>query len=197
MKASEVVDILKSSVAASKESGVENISLCDLDAYAEKLAETVTQTPEDVAAGEAAMERYRADLNELISTRQQQHEHNLEMLRAVITVGQSALKSALLINGGAAVALLALVGKIWSSNGLKPAMGALATAVLFYVFGVLSAAVAAGATYISQAGYADEFGSLSYAIGRVGHVFAVLGVVGAYVLFGSGSWLAFSAIAGG
>ena len=197
MKASEVVDILKSSIAATRESGVDTVSLSDLEAYAHKLSETASETPEDVAVGEAAMERYRAEHDVWISSRQQLHEHNLEMLRSVITVGQLALKSALLINGGAAIALLALVGQVWSSNDGKLALGSLATALLYYVFGVLSAAVAAGTTYISQAGYAGEFGSASLFIGRLGHVATLLGVIGAYVLFSRGSWIAFMAIVGG
>jgi len=197
MKASEVIQVLKGSIVASKEAGVESVSLADLEAYATRLEKAAAGTPDDVAAGEAAMEKFRTDLTEWISFRQRQHEHNLEMLRSVITVGQSALKSALLINAGAAVALLAFVGKVWSTDPTEPDLKSLATALLHYVSGVLSAAVAAGTTYFSQAGYGGEFGAASMSIGRVGHVLAILGVVGAYILFGRGSWLAFLAVGGG
>ncbi|TDX29081.1 hypothetical protein DFO67_108125 [Modicisalibacter xianhensis] len=194
MKSSEVVHVLRGSIAATKEKGVEQVSIADLEAYAERLEEVVEKTPENVAVGDAAMEAYRADLTAGISSSQQQHEYNLEMLRSVITVGQFALKSSLLINGGAAVALLAFIGNIWKAPGSGPSISLLATAMLHYVAGVLSSAMASGATYFSQAGYGGEFGTISTTAGRIGHFLAVIFVFWAYFLFGRGSWLSFSAL---
>ena len=196
MKSTEVIDTLRGAIASTKETGVKQVSIADLEAFAARLAETVARTPPDVAAGEAAMEAYRAELSAWVSSRQQNHEHNLEMLRATITTGQSALKSALLINGGAAVALLAFIGSVWSSNKTVEALPEITSALLLYVFGVLAAAVAAGATYFSQAGYGNEFGKASKYVGRIGHVLAVLGVLASYVLFGRASWLAFVGLGG-
>lgn len=197
MKASEVLQVLKSSIAVTKESGADQVSLVDLEAYVERLEETAKQTPEGAAAGDAAMEAYRADLTAWISSRQQRHEYDLEMLRAVITTGQSGLKSSLLINGGAAVALLAFIGGLWPKVESQSIIEALATSLAHFVFGVLSAAVATGFTYFSQAGYGNEFGRASHSIGRVGHICAVLGVFAAYVLFGRGAWLTYVAVSGG
>jgi len=197
MKSSELIQILRGAIAATREAGVEHVSIGDVEAFATRLAETAARTPEDVAAGEAAMEAYRADLSAWVSARQQRHEYNLEMLRSVITVGQSALKSALLINGGAAAALLAFIGSVWSSSNAAAALPSISCAMIYYVYGVLSAAVAAGATYFSQAGYGGEFGKLSMSIGRIGHVLAILGVLISYILFGRASWLAFVGMTGG
>jgi len=61
MKSSEVIQALKSSIEATKESGAKHVSIEDLEAYSLKLEETVKKTPDDVAAGEAAMEAYKAD----------------------------------------------------------------------------------------------------------------------------------------
>ncbi|WP_447044094.1 hypothetical protein [Vreelandella sp. H-I2] len=194
MKSSEVIEIFKSSIAATKANGVEHVPIENLEAFANELHGLVGKTPDDVAAGEAALEEYRAHLSAWVSSSQQRHETNLEMLRSVVTVGQSALKSALLINGGASVALLAFIGKIWGGTNAQPTLDALAAALLCYIFGVLSSAMAAGATYFSQAGYAGEFGSIAHRVGRSGHVAAVLFVFGGYYLFARGSWLAFKAI---
>lgn len=194
MKASEVIQIFKGAIDATRKQGVEQVSIADLEAYAKKLEETASETPEDVAAGEARMEEYRANHSAWIAARQREHEHNLEMLRSVITVGQSALRSALLINGGAAVALLAFVGKLWSSGAVDPALGGISAGLIQYVWGVLSAAVAAGATYFSQAGYAGEFGRASRKVGMGGHLIAVAGVILAYILFGVASWTTYEAI---
>ncbi len=198
MKSTEVVEVLRGAVANTKEAGVKQVSIADLEAFSARLAETVARTPADAAAGDAAMEAYRAELSAWVSSRQQDHEHNLEMLRATITTGQSALKSALLINGGAAVALLAFIGSAgsaWSSNKIAEALPDISAALLLYVFGVLAAAVAAGATYLSQAGYGNEFGKASRCVGYIGHVLAVVGVLASYILFGRASWLAYLGIA--
>jgi hypothetical protein len=195
MKSTEVVEVLRGAVANTKEAGVKQVSIADLEVFSARLAETVARTPADAAAGDAAMEAYRAELSAWVSSRQQDHEHNLEMLRATITTGQSALRSALLINGGAAAALLAFIGSAWSSNRIAEALPDISAALLLYVFGVLAAAVAAGATYLSQAGYGNEFGKASRCVGYIGHVLAVVGVLASYILFGRASWLAYLGIA--
>jgi len=194
MKSSEVVKIFKGAIESTKQNGIDKVSIQDLEAYAARLEETVNDSPEGADAGEANMERYRADLNAWISARQHQYEHNLEMLRSVITVGQSALKSALLINGGAAVAVLAFLGRLFTGESASLSIGCLSLALLLFVWGVLAAAVAAGATYLSQAGYGGEFGSWSRKVGIGGHVVAVFGVIAAYGFFGFGAWQAYTAI---
>lgn len=194
MKSFEVAQILKSAISVTKAKGVEHVAIADLEAYADRLQETVASSPEGVALSEAALEEHKANLLAWASSSQQRHEADLEMLRAVITAGQSALKGALIINGGAAVALLAFIGKIWGNSDTQPTLAALSFALLSYVFGVLSAAMAAGATYFSQAGYASGFGRFSDRIGRIGHIAAIGFVFGAYYLFAQGSWKAFAAI---
>lgn len=194
MKSSEVIEVFNSSIATTKAKGIEHVPIENLEAFAKELNDLVEKTPDDVAAGEASLEEYRAHLSAWVSSSQQAHEMRLEMLRAVITVGQSALKSALLINGGASVAMLAFIGRIWGSTGAQPTVDALTVSLLSYVFGVLSSAMAAGATYFSQAGYAGEFGGISGKVGRAGHVAAVIFVFGGYYLFARGSFFAFNAI---
>ncbi|NIC05281.1 hypothetical protein [Billgrantia bachuensis] len=194
MKSFEVVQMFKDSIAITKEKGVEHVPIESLEAYADELQELVDKTSGDVPAGEAAMEEYRAKLSAWVASSQHQHDERMELRREVTTTGQAALKSALLINGGAAVALLAFIGRIWGSEESQHTLEVLSGALLSFVFGVLSAAVAAGATYISQAGYADAFGSISWRVGVVGQVAAVIFVIGAYVLFTRGSLVAFKAI---
>ena len=73
-----------------------------------------------------------------------------ENFKSVILTGQSALKSAILINGGAAVALLAFIGHVWKPDYLRTASINLVGSLQWFVFGVLSAAIAAGGTYAAQ-----------------------------------------------
>ncbi len=195
MKSSEVIQTLKSTIEATKKADIENISLQTLEAYVNKLEEASKETPEGVAAGEAAMESYKANLNHWALSRQQEHEFDLEMLRAVIATGQSALKSAVLINGGASVAMLAFVGNIWQTkNEHMVTFVYLSSSLLNFVIGVLLSAIASGTTYISQAGYADEFGKHSQKIGKAAHLLTVLAIIASYIFFGYGAWLAYASM---
>ena len=93
------------------------------------------------------------------------------------------------------MAMLAFVSNIWGRReSYESLYTLLPTSLACFVFGVLSAAIASGFTYLSQAGYGEEFGSVSKPIGVFGHVVAVFAVIISYVLFGRGAWLAYMAM---
>lgn len=194
MKVSEILQIYRDAIATARDSGVGHVTIEDLQTFAAEVEKTASETPADVAAGEASMEAYKAKLSALAFSLQQDHEKDLEMLRATIATGQSALKSALLINGGAAVAVLAFIGNVWSNSRAGSLLPSLSYGLSLFVWGVMSAACAAGATYLSQAGFGGEFGIHSQRIGRFGMPVAIVGVVGAYVLFGFGAWQSYVAL---
>src|SRR5438876_3150574 len=99
------------------------------------------------------IERYKADLQNWIEANKHQHEGNLEMFRSVITAGQGAIKSSFLLNGGAAVAVLAFIAHISQFNADK--VPELAACLLPFAFGVLAIVVTSGFTYLSQWLYAS------------------------------------------
>jgi len=113
-------------------------------------------------------------------------ETSLEMFRSVITTGQSALKATMLLNGGAAVAMLAFVGKLVEYETVFTSQ--IGFAVLMFAFGALASVIATGTTYLSQLLYA---GSVPWggkcAIGL--HIASILFVAGSLMLFGYGAWL--------
>jgi hypothetical protein len=63
--------------------------------------------------------------------------------------GQAALTAALLINGGASVALLAFVGTMMVKDMQKCLLLSLCFSMLWFVLGVLCAAIASGVTYVT------------------------------------------------
>ena len=84
-------------------------------------------------------------------------EHNskvtLQAFEATIASGQSALKTGVLINGGAAVALLAFLGSTSSRTGSATPLvhlRLLSVALLCFGAGVLASAFAAGFVYLAQ-----------------------------------------------
>lgn len=97
-------------------------------------------------------------------------------------------------NGAAAVALLTFIGSIWNIDPLV--VSGIASALGFYVVGVLLAAIAAGVTYLSQAGFEREFGKCSHAIGDWARILAAILVLASYVSFGYASFLAYRVFTG-
>ena len=67
----------------------------------------------------------------------------------VNAAGQSALKSAMLINGGAAVAILAFIGTLINNPNYEALLQELLYSMLLFVAGVTVVAIACGATYIA------------------------------------------------
>ncbi|GAF89691.1 unnamed protein product, partial [marine sediment metagenome] len=111
--------------------------------------------------------------------------------RATVQSGQAALKSAFLINGGAAVGLLAFIGNVWTKT--KANVNGLGFPLLLYVFGVLFPAVASGLTYLSQYQYGksvkddDHFARCARKINWVGITFVIL----SYFLFAIATFWAY------
>jgi len=112
------------------------------------------------------------------------HDGKLEEFRSVIETAKIALTTSILTNGGATVALLALIGTFVtkSSSGTPPVPPALVFALVSFAFGVLAAAVATGSTYCSQYCYHMEF--RRSAIGF--HVTTVTLVLASYAAFLTG-----------
>jgi hypothetical protein len=94
---------------------------------------------------EAATAKYRARV-----------ESGLELFKSVIQSGHAALKSLFLLNGGAAVAVLALVGHLSTSPIAAGQVNKFACPLLWFAVGLTFAAIASGLTYLVQRAYAGR-----------------------------------------
>jgi len=112
-------------------------------------------------------------------------ETSLEMFRSVITTGQSALKATMLLNGGAAVAMLAFVGKLVEHDSTFSTE--LGQAVLWFAFGALASVMATGTTYLGQLFYAGEDGWM-IRVAKSAHALTVFLVIASLAFFGAGAW---------
>ena len=84
----------------------------------------------------------------------------LEVHRASIEFGITAVKGTMLINGGAAIALLTFFEKN-GLNQLDPNAPSFAWALLSFAIGVTAAAVGAGFGYAAQRSYTHELISIA------------------------------------
>lgn len=132
------------------------------------------------AQNESALRQYDAE-----------NQKQIEMFRATITSGQAALKSAILINGGASVALLAFIGNIWTKGTLQEAVDSLTLSIGLFAGGVLAAAIASGNAYLAQYCY-SRYPKWP---GDLLNVVTILLVIASYVLFAWGVYESYSAFA--
>lgn len=106
------------------------------------------------------------------------------LLDATMAFAGAALKSAVLINGGAAVAVLAYMGNVPSGVAHQ-----LPYSLLLFTGGVLLAAIATAGSYFAQFSYAHGCDSRGSRFRGV----AIALIIGSYVAFASGSYTAFQA----
>lgn len=194
MKVSEIIGIYTSAIEDAAAQGADSVPVSELQRVNAEIAKIAAESPEDVAVGEAALEGYKAQLAANIEHHRNLNEINLEMLRGTIATGQSAIKSSLLINGGAAVAVLAFLGNAWSKELPRHVLLGASYGLSLFVWGVLAAATAAGFTYVSQAGFGDEFGKHTQLIGVYGRTLAMLLVATSYVLFACAAWQTYQSL---
>ncbi len=143
---------------------------------------------------DAAMVKYKAECDLQCEQYKAECDLNLEeyklKFQAAVQAGQAALKSAFLINGGAAVALLAFIGNIWTKTNAN--VSGLGFPLLLYVFGVWCPAIATGLTYLVQCQYGksvkddDHFARSARKINLASIVFVIF----SYVLFATATFLA-------
>lgn len=172
----------KSLIEDLKSKGTAAIYCDNLIAYLNEVQNSPETEPSPVE-----IERFKADLQNWVEANKHQHEQQLEMFRSVITSGQSAMKSAFLLNGGAAVALLAFIGHLAEINPIKVA--SFASGLLPFTLGVLAIAVTSGLTYLSQWLYASS-NPRAQKTGFVLNILCILLGLGSYVLFAWGLFTA-------
>jgi len=100
-------------------------------------------------AFEFAAQEHKAALAEYAADSQR----SLESVRAANISGAEALKAATLINGGAAVAILAFIGHLASINAKPPVVMDFAKPLRSFVVGALLGVVASGVTYLAHMFY--------------------------------------------
>ncbi|QQR69350.1 MAG: hypothetical protein IPI58_01310 [Alphaproteobacteria bacterium] len=127
-------------------------------------------------------------------------EWQLETFRSAITSGQNAVKSAFLLNGGAAVALLAFLGQ----KGASPAV---VDALLPFAWGVFLAAFTSGTIYATQYLNANlafdkhlpqdqKTACIKLLIGKICNILSVILCLASYVVFMLGVYAVHCALDG-
>lgn len=193
MITADLIAILRAEVATARENGLSEISLASLSKLIDLIEQENQKSPEGVERSQEALERFKSVLGDWQNDNQRNHEMRLEMLRATIGTSHLAIKSALLINGGAAVAFLAFLGTAWSRFPSASVKELLAGALGHFIWGVMLTGIGAGMAYICQAAFGGELGRYGNKLAEPLRWGATLMILGSFVLFYFGCSVAIKA----
>ena len=174
-----IIATIYKAIDDAEKNGTSAIGTEELKAYLLKLSELqeIDGKDEDAAI---ELEKYKAHLSKWVEEHKSFNQWGFEFFRATISAGQSALKSAILINGGASIALFTFIGKLWGNPNTQAAQ--LIAPLQLFLFGVLFAAIAAGTTYLAQWFYSGRKPWL-IKIANVSNITSILLVLGSYGSF--------------
>ena len=155
----------------------------------------VIQNPQYAVNPSLLTAQWAIDKDKSIAEYNATRASELEMFKSVIVYGQMALKSALLINGGAAVATLAFISNVWGKVSDPIALYYLVKSLSMFASGVLAAAIAVGLTYATQCGYSYSMRTATYLrASYIIHGLTITVGVLAYCFFAAGMYQANEAL---
>jgi predicted alpha/beta hydrolase family esterase len=178
MEAKELVKIMQEHIAAAKNSGLVSFTIESIEKW---VSDDLTKLSDKPSQSAAEKEHHKnVTIQAWLEEFKGYQLQNVEMLKAVFQFGGAALKSAILINGGAAVALLAFMGAIFV--GKPDVSKELTCPLMTFTFGVLSAAIASGTSYFAQYYYSSKNDSA----GNFWRGTVIIFVFFSYILFAAG-----------
>ncbi|MBC3457919.1 hypothetical protein [Pseudomonas mosselii] len=185
MSAKEFARQLKAEIDGFAAQGQDSISIETLTSGLNKFIDA----PE-VESEAILVERLKAHLQTNLEIEKYNHSSDLEMFKSVIQTGQNALKAFVLLNGGAAVALLAFIGKL--ADASRSHIPLFALPLTIFVIGAFFSAISSGLTYLTQMLYTENRTWLKR-VGITLHVVTIVLGVASLGMFGYGTHRAYEA----
>jgi len=182
MKAEDLIEIIKDDLKVAKEQNVQTITIENFEAWYDNLKNFIKDHPETESSSsyQNNLEEYKAKVQSGLEHYRAVQQHRLEVFKIVTNAGQAALKSAILINGGGSVAILAFIGNIFKTVDPINAslVHSLGVSLRMFAIGTLCAAMAAGGTYLVQFFDATGLDSKHHKIWNgVAHFFNILVII--------------------
>jgi hypothetical protein len=186
MESQELIDAFRKQLDQVEEQGNAQVQVAALRAYLSALEKD---------AG-ASQEFRRREHEGMLAHYAAKNQHSIEMVKAVLEAGKSALHSLLLINGGAVVALLGVMSNLAGKPGGILLAKYLALPLLEFGIGVLCGALGFAFRYFSQAFYtvskSDQDKFVTW--GNRFRYLAILAAIAGYILFGFAIANAYNAV---
>lgn len=199
MKRSEVIQQIIVAVEEFAKTGQSAIPVQNMRLYLDGMIETVAAqeaSPLPITEAQAAhgLEVWKTKLTASSAM-------SVEMLKATIEAGQTALKSAIIINGGAAIAMLAFIGNAlakWNDAAGSSLLTNVGVALFMFMVGTGAAGTSTGFRYLAQFVYAAPPSANARpwltAWGSAANCISIMLGIASFASFFAGGWLAFHAI---
>ncbi|MDD1960083.1 hypothetical protein NP534_08185 [Pseudomonas sp. 39004] len=185
MSAKEFAKQLKVEIENFAAQGQDSVSIETLTSGLDKFINSASEESESIL-----IERLKAYLQSEVEKEKYNHSADLEMFKSVIQTGQNALRAIVLLNGGAAVALLAFIGKLADVSRLNIPL--FAAPLTIFVVGAFLSTISSGLTYLTQLLYSEE-GKWRTRAGVSLQIASVLLGLTSLCLFGYGTYRAYEA----
>ncbi|WP_255989581.1 hypothetical protein [Chitinolyticbacter albus] len=180
MDAKEAIDRFRDDLTAVKKGGRKTVRIEAVEKYLQELEQE----------SGVSLELRKLEMQQTLAHFDAVTQSGFEMFRAVIEAGKEALNSALLVNGGAVIAILSFLSASAAKEGTGKLGQALTVSLLLFGCGVLLTAVAFGGRYVTQLLYQHEAQKSAIAA----HIFTVLLGLGSYAAFSCGVYRAYLAL---
>ena len=182
MRASQFATLLRDDVIKLNREGEKTISAKSLTRFLDEKIPLLEEAEkkDQVIAVDFRIEHYKAQI-----------ASNNQMFASVLDYGKHALNAAMIVNAGASVALLTLIGNLAGSPAYAHFAPRFASPVLLFVLGVLAAAMATGGAYCTQYFYTQ---TPDRPTGKRFHRATGFLSLASYAMFLAGAWRSYQVL---
>lgn len=157
-----VIEEIERDVINAKNGGNQALDIDSLLKYLASIKNNIVadfeaEREEKKFANEMKLEEYKAGIQLKLADFANITQSSSDMINSLLETSKFALKSAILINGGSAIALLVFIGNVWSSELDKHTIGSLLFSISCFSGGALCGAVGSALRYLSQNYYTQYF----------------------------------------
>ena len=188
MDSRDLIRLIRSNTEEIKSDGGTSVTIASL----ETLLSAAENELEDGKLPVAAIEHIKLQHASNLATYAAQSASSLELFKSVIETAKMTVTSLILINGGSAVALLAFIGHLASTEKPRIPVSSFAQPLLYFVIGVGAAALFAGFISLGQKLYLERWL-------RCGHIAISISVLigfSSFAAFAAGSYFGYRVFAG-
>lgn len=192
MNSSELLNQIKNDVNEAKSNGSEVIPVDNLLNYLSGFDVTVSDQQNEIN-----LEGYKHYNSTQLEILKIENNFQVESFKAAINIGANACRTFLIMNGGAAIALLAFLGNIWNKSSSTEAASAVAAALFLFCGGVVLAGLCSGLAYIAQCLFSSSVLGTKKVYLWLGHIintFACFAGAGSIAIFAYGSYSAYESM---
>ena len=147
MSAATALHLLRSQLEVERELGRTEVPVADFEKWLAGLEELAAKEPATFET--VVVERFRANNDLLVESLRGRTQQELEVLRSLVATSSDSTKAGLLINGGAAVAVLAFIGHLVTTQQTR-SIQAFSWPLVCFAGGVFFSALAATLIYFVQ-----------------------------------------------